>query len=87
MLSRYLKMAAVALLLTSGVAHAHGWGDGGGRRHYLHQLREACDEGDRHACVRFGIEIGERRERREAWRQNRPDYYGEQYRGTQGDWR
>ncbi len=85
MVSRYLKLAALGLLLASGVAQAHAWEDGWGRRHYyMHQLREACEDGHRRACVRLGIEIGERRE---AWRQNRPAYSGGWYRNTQGEWR
>jgi hypothetical protein len=91
MVSRYLKMAAVGLFLASGVVQAHDWGEGWERRHaYLHPLREACEDGDRHACVRLGIEIGERRERREAWREERrrnpPAYYGGWYHDTRGEW-
>src|SRR6184192_4560928 len=32
------------------------------------ELRERCEDGDRRACVRLGILIGENRERRAAWR-------------------
>jgi hypothetical protein len=42
------------------------------------QLRERCEDGDRRACVRLGIIIGENRERRAAWRREHPDvfFYG-----------
>jgi hypothetical protein len=38
-------------------------------------LRVACDEGDRRACVRLGIIIGEHRERREEWRRQHPEVF------------
>ncbi len=42
----------------------------------LHRLHEACHLGDRGACVRFGILIGENRERREEWRHAHPEWFG-----------
>jgi hypothetical protein len=41
----------------------------------LMELREGCDAGDRRACVRLGILIGEHRERREAWRREHPEVF------------
>ncbi len=38
-------------------------------------LRERCDDGDRRACVRLGILIGEHRERRAAWRHEHPEVF------------
>jgi hypothetical protein len=38
-------------------------------------LRVACDDGDRRACVRLGIIIGEHRERHEEWRREHPDVF------------
>jgi hypothetical protein len=38
-------------------------------------LREACEDGDRRACVRLGIIIGENRERRAAWRREHPEVF------------
>jgi hypothetical protein len=38
-------------------------------------LRQECDEGDRRACVRLGIVIGENRERRAAWRREHPEVF------------
>jgi hypothetical protein len=38
----------------------------------LHQL---CDRGDRRACVRFGIMIGESRERHAEWRHRHPEFW------------
>jgi hypothetical protein len=38
-------------------------------------LREACEDGDTHACVRLGIIIGENRERRAQWRREHPEVF------------
>jgi len=39
------------------------------------QFRQDCDDGDRGACVRLGILIGEHRERRAAWRREHPEVF------------
>jgi hypothetical protein len=44
-------------------------------RERMRRLRMACEDGDRRACVRFGIIIGEHRERRERWRREDPDMF------------
>jgi hypothetical protein len=44
-------------------------------RERMLELRAACDEGDRRACIRFGIIIGENRERRAQWRRDNPDAF------------
>jgi hypothetical protein len=38
----------------------------------LHQL---CDRGDRKACVRFGMILGEMRERHADWRRQHPEWF------------
>jgi hypothetical protein len=38
-------------------------------------FREECEGGDRGACVRLGIIIGENRERRAAWRREHPELF------------
>jgi hypothetical protein len=38
-------------------------------------LRAACEDGDRRACVRFAIIIGENRGRRAAWRREHPEVF------------
>jgi hypothetical protein len=38
-------------------------------------LRVACQDGDRRACVRLGIIIGEHKERHEEWRRAHPDVF------------
>jgi len=44
-------------------------------RDRMFQLREGCEDGDRGACVRLGIIIGENRERRAAWRRDHPELF------------
>jgi hypothetical protein len=38
-------------------------------------LRAGCEDGDRRACVRLGILIGENRARRAAWRREHPEFF------------
>ena len=63
-----LLAAAAAILFTAitpglAQAHDHRW-DG---RSQMRELREACDWGNRRACVRLGREIEQRREARRQW--------------------
>lgn len=44
-------------------------------RERMFELRTACQDGDRRACVRLGIIIGENRERRAGWRRDHPDLF------------
>jgi hypothetical protein len=44
-------------------------------RERMLELREGCEDGDRRACVRLGIIIGENRERRAAWRREHPEVF------------
>ena len=39
------------------------------------ELRASCEDGDRRACVRLGILIGENRARRAAWRRDHPEVF------------
>lgn len=39
------------------------------------ELRAGCEDGDRRACVRLGILIGENRARRGAWRREHPEVF------------
>ena len=39
------------------------------------RLHERCDDGDRHACIRFGVLIGQHRERVAQWRRSHPDFF------------
>lgn len=44
-------------------------------RERLFGLRRGCQEGDRRACVRMGIIIGENRDRVGDWRRENPDMF------------
>lgn len=39
------------------------------------ELRGACWQGDRGACVRFGVIIGQHQERVAEWRRDHPDFF------------
>lgn len=41
----------------------------------MSSLKSACDEGDTHACIRFGILIGQHKEREAQWRHQHPDMF------------
>jgi hypothetical protein len=41
----------------------------------MFELRQACQDGDRRACVRFGILIGENRARRDQMRRENPEMF------------
>jgi hypothetical protein len=44
-------------------------------RERLFELREACEDGDRRACVRFGMILGENRGRQAEWRREHPEIF------------
>ena len=41
----------------------------------MFHLREECEEGERRACVRLGVIIGENRERVAEWRRDHPELF------------
>src|SRR5947208_3582996 len=41
----------------------------------LDRLHGACDAGNRNACIRFGVLIGQHQERVAEWRRARPNYF------------
>ena len=38
-------------------------------------LKQQCDDGDTRACIRFGIQIGQHKEREAQWRRQHPDMF------------
>ena len=38
-------------------------------------LKAQCDDGDTRACIRFGIQIGQHKEREAQWRRQHPDMF------------
>ena len=49
--------------------------DAGDPRARMFELRGRCEDGDTRACVRFGIIIGENRERRAQWAREHPELF------------
>jgi hypothetical protein len=44
-------------------------------RERLLRLRGECEDGDRRACVRFGMILGENRQRQAEWRRDHPEVF------------
>ena len=44
-------------------------------REQMAEFREGCEDGNRRACVRLGIIIGENRERRQEWSREHPEMF------------
>jgi hypothetical protein len=49
--------------------------DRDGVREVMFRLHKACEDGDRRACVHFGMIIGENKEHREEWRRQHPELF------------
>lgn len=62
-------LALIAATATLAPAHADPYEE------HMRHLHEACQAGNRGACVRFGIEIGRHQERDAEWRHNHPEWY------------
>jgi hypothetical protein len=71
MLSRFILVAGAVVMLSTAAVQAHAQD----RDEMMYRLHHACDAGDRRACVRFGIAIGENHERHEEWRRVHPEYF------------
>ena len=41
----------------------------------MSRLKAACDDGDTGSCIKFGIIIGQHKEREAEWRRNHPDMF------------
>ncbi len=44
-------------------------------REQMAEFRSGCEEGNRRACVRLGVIIGENRERRAQWSREHPEMF------------
>jgi hypothetical protein len=66
-----LALSASAMVATSSVALA----DNEAREAEILGLHQLCDKGDRRACVRFGVLLGENRELHEEWRRHHPEWW------------
>jgi hypothetical protein len=73
--SKLLGVTALLLgstVLSSGVVQAADWTAREAELVGLHQL---CDKGDRKACVRFGMLLGEAKERHADWRRAHAEWW------------
>lgn len=62
-------LALLALVATGTAARAEDFG------FRLGELHHACEEGNRGACVKFGILLGRHQEHEAEWRHNHPEWY------------
>jgi len=74
-----ILMAAAVLTGVAGVVPvagpAHAQGGAMAREAEIIGLHQLCQRGDRKACVRFGIILGEMRERHAEWRRLHADWF------------
>ena len=73
MKSKILCAALAVLVVGLGAMGAPARADEPEER--MRRLHFECDRGDRRACVRFGIMIGETRERHAEWRRSHPEWW------------
>jgi hypothetical protein len=73
-MSKLLGCALAALFVLSSTS-AFAQRDLRALEFEAHRLHVECDHGDRRACVRFGILLGENRERHEEWRHAHPEFF------------
>ncbi len=66
---KHLALAGLVLIASSTLAKAD---PADAKMHYLHAL---CSQGNRGACIKFGIEIGRHQERAAEWHQTHPDWF------------
>jgi hypothetical protein len=77
MASKSKLVSVAALLIASAVfssvaAQAADWTAREAELVGLHQL---CDKGDRKACIRFGMMLGEAKVRHADWRRSHPEFW------------
>ena len=64
-----LSVVGIAAIASSGVRAQSA------REAEMIGFHQLCEKGDRKACIRFGIMIGENRERHAEWRRLHPDWW------------
>jgi hypothetical protein len=65
-----LSVAAMAAIASTAAVRAQNV-----REAEMIGFHQLCDRGDRKACIRFGIMIGENRERHVEWRRSHPEFW------------
>lgn len=65
-----LSATAATLLFTAPARAQHA------REAEMIGFHQLCERGDRRACIRFGIMLGENRARHAEWRRLHPEWWG-----------
>ncbi len=74
-MSAKLMLVAAASVLSAGILAGAVPAQAQDRDEAIRRLHFECDRGDRRACVRFGVMIGENRDRHAEWRHTHPEYF------------
>jgi len=74
-MSSKLMLGAVACVLVAGAIPSSLPVRAQDREAEIIGLHQLCDRGDRRACVRFGMMIGENRQRHADWRRTHPEFF------------
>ena len=72
---RKLTLIAGAALLLCGAVFTAQAQDRRAIDFEIHRLHGECDHGDRRACIRFGMILGEHHELHEEWRHQHPEFF------------
>ena len=75
MLARFLAGTALAAVTLGGAAWSTGARAQAGVEMEIVGLHQLCNHGDRRACVRFGMLMGENRRRQADWRRAHADWF------------
>jgi hypothetical protein len=68
-------IAAAILISSTAVMPVQAQDFRADREGELAGLRQRCDEGDHHACVRFGMLLNENRHHHDEWRRSHPEFW------------
>lgn len=71
----FLAATALAVVALGGAACSTDAGAQGGVEMEIVGLHQLCNQGDRRACVRFGMLIGENKQRQVDWRRAHADWF------------
>jgi hypothetical protein len=75
MITRILLVGFATLLLAIGVMRTPAHADAFAREEEMRRMHFDCDHGDRRACVRFGMILGENQAWHAEWRRTHPEYF------------
>jgi hypothetical protein len=75
MITKALWFGAGVAIVVAVAAHAPPAQAQGNIEAEMIGFHQLCDRGDKRACIRFGILIGENRQRHADWRRLHPDWW------------